>query len=109
MPAKKQKTKKSQISLDKKTKNVIKNEKNQKVNLEPNFKKLIPGEYDKSSLRDIDSKNLKYIGTLNINSYMSKKSWKDKKDAVENILDDKKCMGLMLTEINVRNKFERKL
>ena len=35
--------------------------------------------------------------------------WKKKKDSVENLFEEKNCMGVMLTEINVRNKFEKKL
>ena len=40
---------------------------------------------------------------------MSKKTWKEKKDSVENLLCEENCIGMMLTEINVRNKFEKKL
>ncbi len=70
---------------------------------------MTPGEYDKSALREIESKKLKYIGTININTYLSKTSMKAKKDAIEGLLNEENCLGIMITEINVRNKFEKKL
>ena len=109
MPAKKKNQKFSQMSSDKKTKKDVKNEISQNDNSDQNLKKLIPSEQDKSALREIESKKLKYIATLNINSYLSKTSMKDKKDAIEGLLDEENCLGVMITEINVRNKFDKKL
>lgn len=108
MPSKKAKTNKIQISQSKNQKKDVQKDK-ENENFEQNFKKLIPVEYEKTVYRDIDSKKLKYIGKININTFLSKKNWKSKKDSIENILNEKDCMSLMITEIKVKNKFDKKL